>query len=299
MKKSANAAGGAGQKQAESKPLEARFAALTSGLLARKGQAAPSQSQAIDVAPELAAPTPAAPPPAARTAPAPPRLEIINERSADAGYPDNPGPDDFDDLDFPLRPAPARPEPVRPEPARPDPARGEPPKPVARTEPAKAEPARPAAPRPEPAKAAAPPAPPPPQPPKAPDYFDVFDDLDDEGEEEELPASIALDAPRPSTRVIEMRASEVLAPAYRDPAAPAPAPGPEKRVLFQVRLTTRDFLRLELGAAELGMTSQELVNEAIVEYLDACGVDSLAGCQCLEKAVKACETSPRCAVVRE
>lgn len=53
-----------------------------------------------------------------------------------------------------------------------------------------------------------------------------------------------------------------------------------------VQLTAREFMRLSLGAAELQQSAQDLIVEAIEEYLDARGVHSLGGCSCLEALTK-------------
>ncbi len=53
-----------------------------------------------------------------------------------------------------------------------------------------------------------------------------------------------------------------------------------------VQLTAREFMRLSLGAVELDQPAQELIVDAIEEYLDARGVLSLGGCSCLEALTK-------------
>lgn len=53
-----------------------------------------------------------------------------------------------------------------------------------------------------------------------------------------------------------------------------------------VQLTAREFMRLSLGSAELEQSAQDLIVEAIEEYLDARGVSSLGGCSCLETLTK-------------
>jgi hypothetical protein len=83
-----------------------------------------------------------------------------------------------------------------------------------------------------------------------------------------------------------------------DPPAPGPgagpwaapsvptvgASGPEPvRAGVTVQLTAREFMRLSLGAAELNQPAQELIVEAIEDYLDARGVESLGGCACIQK----------------
>lgn len=60
----------------------------------------------------------------------------------------------------------------------------------------------------------------------------------------------------------------------------------EVRAGVTVQLTAREFMRLSLGAAELEQSAQDLIVEAIEEYLDARGVLSLGGCSCLEALTK-------------
>ncbi|MEZ5920239.1 MAG: hypothetical protein R3C60_02695 [Parvularculaceae bacterium] len=50
-----------------------------------------------------------------------------------------------------------------------------------------------------------------------------------------------------------------------------------------VQLNAREFMRLSLGASELGLSAQEIMADAIEEYLDARGVESLGGCACFAK----------------
>jgi hypothetical protein len=76
-------------------------------------------------------------------------------------------------------------------------------------------------------------------------------------------------------------------------AASSDAPGGEERAPARdavragitVDLAPQAFMRLALGAAELDVAVQELIADAIEEYLDARGVASLGDCACL-KALK-------------
>jgi hypothetical protein len=52
-------------------------------------------------------------------------------------------------------------------------------------------------------------------------------------------------------------------------------------------LGARAFMRLSLGAAELNMAAEDLIAEAIEEYLDARGVDSLGGEEFFKKLAAA------------
>lgn len=61
-------------------------------------------------------------------------------------------------------------------------------------------------------------------------------------------------------------------------------PGLPRRAAVTFRMSTRDFLRMKLGSAELGISSQDILIEALGEYLDARGVEGLGDCQCLRRA---------------
>ena len=70
-------------------------------------------------------------------------------------------------------------------------------------------------------------------------------------------------------------------------AAETPAGAAETRATVSAHLGPRAFMRLSLGAAELNLPSEELIAEAIEEYLDARGVDSLGGEEFLKKLAAA------------
>jgi hypothetical protein len=221
---------------------ESRFAILTSGLLARKGTAAPSNAPIADPAEETTPFAPDPPPPARAAKPAPRQAEpiaatmtVINERSAEAGYPDNPTLEEIEAFEAGLDEAP----------------------PVA----------------------AAPPVPAP-APQRAP-VDDAF--LDEERAAPQSPfdpEDAPLSPPTPiAHRIIEMQPQR-------------PAGKGERRAAVTFRMNTRDFLRLKLGAAELNMPAQDVIIEALEEYLDARGVESLRGCVCLEKSAAAMCAAP-------
>ncbi|MFZ5616699.1 MAG: hypothetical protein ACOZAA_05180 [Pseudomonadota bacterium] len=102
----------------------------------------------------------------------------------------------------------------------------------------------------------------------------ALDDLDDEAEEPpaaSAPASgVAVAGPWAGASVPSVRASAAV----------------DVRAGVSVQLTAREFMRLSLGAAELEQSAQDLIVEAIEEYLDARGVLSLGGCSCLEALTK-------------
>jgi hypothetical protein len=215
---------------------ESRFAILTSGLLARKGAAAPSNAPIADPAEEAAPFTPdpsppprTAKPPARREEPIAPSMTVINERSAEAGYPDNPTPEEIEAFESGLDELPSA----------------------------------------EPAKGRSAPL-------EVGFLEDERDDPPSPFDREEAP--LAVPAPA-SSRIIEMRPQR-------------PAGKGERRAAVTFRMTTRDFLRLKLGAAELNMPAQDVIIEALEEYLDARGVESLRGCVCLEKSAEAMCATP-------
>ncbi|OFX00692.1 MAG: hypothetical protein A3E78_11065 [Alphaproteobacteria bacterium RIFCSPHIGHO2_12_FULL_63_12] len=296
MKRNAGAQGSEGK-------LESRFAALTSGLLARKGQAAPSNSPIHDPAEETDAfalepthkkktaidlvktPAPKAPPaetkPAAKTpqADAPPpakkleapakepakpapaaeirlkeadrvppaQMTVINERSYEAGYPDNPSPEEIAALE-------AEADEV-----------------VSYFENFGSEDALAL---------------------EKDDFYgddDVIDELeeaaDDAGEIAPPAAPLAEIAAEAAAGIdADIAAAGPWAGASVPPVAASAAYGVTAGVTVQ--LTAREFMRLSLGAAELEQSAQALIAEAIEEYLDARGVLSLGGCSCLEALTK-------------
>jgi len=50
------------------------------------------------------------------------------------------------------------------------------------------------------------------------------------------------------------------------------------------RVTAKDFLRLQLGAAQLETSAQDVIIAAINDYLDRSGVMSSDRCVCLRQA---------------
>ncbi|MCB2112980.1 MAG: hypothetical protein R3C42_06220 [Parvularculaceae bacterium] len=322
----------AGAQASESK-LENRFAALTSGLLARKGSAAPSNSPIEDPAEETVAftleptrkamkekdaaaaqpkgqssnaqkPAPAKSAPAKsaqeKTAPAEPTqkpesapkkaakkdeankpaqksaaapppeksepLVVINERSVEAGYPDNPSPEEIAALDAEADEVVSYFENFGSDDA------------------------------------------------VALEKSDFYGDDDDDDEEEfgddegadpeagdgdvldQIEDGAAIDDFGDDDNSDDIAGEGAGAPApggvaiagpWAGASVPPVAPGAfEVKAGVTVQLTAREFMRLSLGAAELGETAQDLIVEAIEDYLDARGVLSLGGCSCLEALAK-------------
>lgn len=282
--------------QAGEGKLESRFAALTSGLLARKGQAAPSNSPVIDPAEETEAFT--------LSDALIPRKKDGKDKDGRTRGAASPSP-----LSIAPRAAPpaiARAEP----PAAPAPAPAPAPKP---------QPARPAAAmRAEPAPA--PKAAPKPVSAPAPQPITVINERSFEAGYPDNPSAEEIEA-------LEAEADEVASyfenfgadavPEARDlffdddpapahdplddlddgfdddqPAPPAATNGgaaapAETRATVSAQLGARAFMRLSLGAAELNLSSEDLIAEAIEEYLDARGIDSLGGEEFLKKLATA------------
>ncbi len=285
--------------QAGEGKLESRFAALTSGLLARKGQAAPSNSPIIDGAEETEAFT---------------LSDALIPRKKD-GKEKGKG----QASSSPLSVAPRAAPPPPPAPARVEPAPPPPSPPAAKAQPVKPQPA-PA----QPVRAESPPAAKAaPKPAPAAQPITVINERSFEAGYPDNPSTEEIEA-------LEAEADEVASyfenfgadggadarelffddePAPdedRDPlddlddgfddadlkaAAPAGAvqgpAAPETRATVSAHLGARAFMRLSLGAAELNLRSEELIAEAIEEYLDARGVDSLGGEEFLKKLAAA------------
>jgi hypothetical protein len=72
--------------------------------------------------------------------------------------------------------------------------------------------------------------------------------------------------------------------AARQQAETCPRRPNPRRAAVTVRLTVPEFLRLKLGSAQLGLTSQAILAEAVARYLDQEGVETLAECPCLKRA---------------
>ena len=69
--------------------------------------------------------------------------------------------------------------------------------------------------------------------------------------------------------------------------SPAPGANGTLRASVSAQLGVREFMRLTLGAAELRLPAEELIAEAIEEYLDARGVESLGGEEFFKKLAAA------------
>lgn len=280
--------------QAGESKLESRFAALTSGLLARKGFAAPSNSPIHDPAEETdpfalepthKADKKKAPAPPAPKAPAAEAKTPAKEPAAAKKPPEPPAPPPAKKAERPA--APAKPAPV-PE-LKLQQAERVAPAPITIINERSSEAGYPDNPSPEEIAALDAEA------DEVVSYFENFgnedavaiekdsfyggaaeelDDLDDLGDfdEEDAPASA------------DERPASAIAGPWAGGSVPAVAAGSggQVRAGVTVQLTAREFMRLSLGAGELGQSAQDLIAEAIEEYLDARGVISLGGCSCLD-----------------
>lgn len=62
-----------------------------------------------------------------------------------------------------------------------------------------------------------------------------------------------------------------------------------RRAAVAVRMTTHDYLRLRLAAAELEVSAHDIVIAALDAYLDEKGVERFDECLCLQKTADKCE----------
>lgn len=70
------------------------------------------------------------------------------------------------------------------------------------------------------------------------------------------------------------------------PNAPKPKPRGARTAAVTFRVTAKDFLRLQLGAAQLESAPQDIITAAINDYLDRSGVVSADRCVCLRQAAQ-------------
>lgn len=62
-----------------------------------------------------------------------------------------------------------------------------------------------------------------------------------------------------------------------------------RRAAVAVRMSTQDYLRLRLAAAELETSAHDIVIAALGAYLDEKGVERFDECLCLQKASRLCD----------
>ena len=75
-------------------------------------------------------------------------------------------------------------------------------------------------------------------------------------------------------------------PLAERPSAPTPKPRGARSAAVTFRVTAKDFLRLQLGAAQLQSSAQDIIVAALNEYLDRSGVVSADRCVCLRQAAQ-------------
>lgn len=278
--------------QAGEGKLESRFAALTSGLLARKGQAAPSNSPIVDAAEETEAFT-----------------------LSDALIPRKHGPKE----NKVKAPSPSATV-LRAEPAPPPASLRPTTAPLPAKPVAKAAALTPPAASPAPtAKVAGKLAPPIPAQPITiinersfeagyPDNpsIEEIEAIEAEADEvvsylESMDGDAAIDAKEGFFDADSLSAAHdplddledifddlsSKAPSAATGTAPLSANGAPVRANVSAPLSVREFMRLSLGAAELRLPVEQLIAEAIEEYLDARGIDSLGGEEFLKKLAAA------------
>ncbi len=278
--------------QAGEGKLESRFAALTSGLLARKGFAAPSNSPIHDPAEETdpfaLEPThkadkkkaPAAPPPKAPAAETkPPAKEAAPPLKKPAAAPEPPA---AKKTERPAAPAKAAPVPE----LKLQQAERVAAAPITIINERSSEAGYPDNPSPEEIAALDAEA------DEVVSYFENFGNEDAVAIEKDSFYGGAANDPdelgdfedEDAPAAIDEKPAGALAGPWAGSSVPAVAAGSGEQVRagVTVQLTAREFMRLSLGAGELGQSAQELIAEAIEEYLDARGVISLGGCSCLD-----------------
>jgi len=94
---------------------------------------------------------------------------------------------------------------------------------------------------------------------------------------DQLPAS--LDA-----KLIACKGKATPASVIERPAPPKPKAVGARTAAVTFRVTAKDFLRLQLGAAQLETSAQDVIIAAINDYLDRSGVMSSDRCVCLRQA---------------
>jgi hypothetical protein len=277
--------------------LEARFAALTSGLLARKGQAAPSNAPIQDPAEETDAfALEPKSKPKAKTAPP---LDLKTAAKTKAA-----GPEPQKRAEPPVTAAPKVPsataapkaQPVSSAPTKPVPApKAQPAASAPKTQSATAAPMTVINERsidagypdnPSPEEIAALEA----EADEVLSYFEKFGDTETIAQEKSAfygdrpDEDDDLDSLEDDDDPLDELEGDAPAP---QAAAPTPAPQTkEVKAGVTVHLSAREFMRLALGAAEMDISADDLIAEAIEEYLDARGVLSLGGCSCLAAVMK-------------
>lgn len=70
------------------------------------------------------------------------------------------------------------------------------------------------------------------------------------------------------------------------PESPKPMRRGARTAAVTFRVTAKDFLRLQLGAAQLGSAPQDIITAAINDYLDRSGIVSADRCVCLRQAAQ-------------
>ena len=284
--------------------VESRFAALTGGLLARKGQAAPSNSPVADPAeetdayslddaliPRKLAPKPKTETPASKKEQAPPK-SAPQQAKREAAQPEQ---KKSSAPNVKLQSAPAL-ELSKKEQVKKDQVKKAP-EPVAMKviNERSVEAGYPENPSPEEITALEAEA------DEVVSYFENFGSPDDAAlEKSEFLGNPGADTPEEADIAETEQADagdDEFDDGFDDELGAEPAQGPwagasvppvaattdPVRAGVTVQLNAREFMRLSLGASDLGLSAQEIMADAIEEYLDARGIESLGGCACFAK----------------
>jgi hypothetical protein len=101
------------------------------------------------------------------------------------------------------------------------------------------------------------------------------------------------DAPRPIARPAARHHDDHQAAHACEDGAAGEANCPRRsfsrRAAVAVRMSTQDYLRLRLAAAELEISAHDIVIAALDAYLDEKGVERFDECLCLQKASRLCD----------
>lgn len=91
-----------------------------------------------------------------------------------------------------------------------------------------------------------------------------------------------------SVRSLDSRASDHRGEVDEEHHCPRRASA--RRAAVAVRMSTHDYLRLRLAAAELETSAHDIVMAALDAYLDEKGVERFDECLCLQKTADKCES---------
>lgn len=105
---------------------------------------------------------------------------------------------------------------------------------------------------------------------------------------DDMPRMTARPAPAPSLVTAPAIAATVPQKEFAENCPRQKIVASGKRAAVTFRMSVPDFLRLKLASAELEISSQDIILDALGAYLDTKGVERLEECACLAKAAQAC-----------